>query len=187
VIIGTPDTERRTLESTIEMPHALSFLTSHRWDATLRGLDDIPTDRWPDSVPLVYYAYHVMVGLGTILLAIAVLAALLLWRGRLYGSRPMLWLLMLAFPLTFVANIAGWTVAETGRQPWIVYGLMRTSDGASPASSVPAGVGLFTLLGFFGLYLLLGLVYVVLVLRIVARGPDEGAPTASPATPAAAT
>jgi cytochrome d ubiquinol oxidase subunit I len=84
----------------------------------------------------------------------------------------MLWALMLAFPLTYVANIAGWTVAETGRQPWVVFNLLRTRAGASPESSVPAGTGIFTLLGFAGLYTLIGLLYAVFVLRLVARGPD---------------
>ncbi|MEA2248589.1 MAG: cytochrome bd ubiquinol oxidase subunit [Solirubrobacteraceae bacterium] len=182
VIIGYPNTERRRLETGIEMPGVLSFLTSRRWDATVTGLNDIRPDRWPDSVPLVYYAYHVMVGLGTILLVIAALAVLLLRRGRLFRSRRMLWALMLAFPLTLVANIAGWAVAETGRQPWVVYDLMRTAAGASPAGSVPADAGIFSLIGFIGLYLLLGLLYAVLVLRVVARGPDEGAPAdAAPA------
>ncbi|MEA2129644.1 MAG: cytochrome bd ubiquinol oxidase subunit [Solirubrobacteraceae bacterium] len=185
VIIGNPDTEHRKLDSAIEMPRALSFLTSQRWNTQLRGLDDIPTDRWPDSVPLVYYAYHIMVGLGTILLIVALLAVLLLRRGRLLRSRTMLWALMLAVPFTYIANIAGWTVAETGRQPWIVFGLMRTPAGASPASSVPAGTGIFTLLGFAGLYLLIGIVYVLLIVRIVARGPREG--TIAPVAPAAMT
>jgi cytochrome d ubiquinol oxidase subunit I len=171
VIIGTPDTRHRRLESAIEMPKLLSFLTSRRWDTTVTGLNDIPTNRWPDSVPLVYYAYHIMVGLGTILLLVAALAALLLWRGRLFASRAMLWVLMLAFPFTYIANIAGWTVAETGRQPWVVFNLMRTSAGASPEASVSAGAGIFTLLGFAGLYTLIGVLYVVLILRIVARGP----------------
>jgi cytochrome d ubiquinol oxidase subunit I len=112
-----------------------------------------------------------MVGLGTILLLIAALAALLLWRGRLFASRAMLWVLMLAFPFTYIANVAGWTVAETGRQPWVVFNLMRTSAGASPEASVSAGAGIFTLLGFAGLYTLIGVLYVVLILRIVARGP----------------
>ena len=79
---------------------------------------------------------------------------ILLWRGRLFTSKPMLWALMLAFPFTYIANIAGWMTAEMGRQPWIVYGLLRTKDAASPAESVPAGTSLFTLLGFAGLYLL---------------------------------
>jgi cytochrome d ubiquinol oxidase subunit I len=93
---------------------------------------------------------------------------------------------MLAPPFTFIANIAGWTVAETGRQPWVVFGLMRTSAGASPASSVPAGSAIFTLLGFAGLYLLIGLVYVLIVLRIVARGPDLRAPPPAEPQPTAA-
>jgi cytochrome d ubiquinol oxidase subunit I len=172
VIIGNPDTTRRKLDSSIEMPHFLSFLTSQRWDATIKGLNDIPTDQWPSSVPLVYYAYHIMVGLGTILLLIALIGVVLLWRGRLFTSRPMLWALMLALPFTYIANLAGWTVAETGRQPWVVWGLQRTSAGASPEKSVPAGTGIFTLLGFTGLYILIGLLYVLLLARIVARGPD---------------
>jgi len=71
VIIGNPDTQARKLDSTIEMPKLLSFLTSRRWNAKTTGLNQIPEERWPDSVPLVYYAYHIMVGLGTILLLIA--------------------------------------------------------------------------------------------------------------------
>jgi cytochrome bd ubiquinol oxidase subunit I len=173
VIIGNPDTRARRLDSTIEMPKLLSFLTSRRWDARTTGLNDIPERQWPDSVPLVYYAYHIMVGLGTILLAIAALAVFLLWRGRLFASKPMLWTLMLAFPFTYIANIAGWTTAEAGRQPWVIYGLLRTEDGASPASSVSAGTGLFTLLGFAGLYLFLGILFLMLIVRIVARGPQE--------------
>jgi cytochrome d ubiquinol oxidase subunit I len=187
VILGNPNTDRRRLDSSLAMPHFLSFLTSRNWNERLRGLDQIPRDQWPDSVPLVYYAYHIMVGLGTILLAIAALAAFLLWRGRLYGSRPMLWALMLSFPFTYIANIAGWTTAETGRQPWVVYGLLHTRDAASPASSVPAGTGIFTLLGFCGLYLLVGILFLVLILRIVSSGPDDGGqPGAPTATPAAA-
>jgi cytochrome d ubiquinol oxidase subunit I len=176
VIIGNPNTEKRELESTIALPHFLSFMTSRNWTERVRGLNDIPTNQWPDSVPLVYYAYHIMVGLGTLLLAIAALAVLLLWRGRLYTSRPMLWALMLAFPFTMIANIAGWATAETARQPWLVYGVMRTADGASPAASVPAGTGIFTLLGFAGLYLFVGILYLMLLVRIINGGPEDVEP-----------
>ncbi|MBV8710688.1 MAG: cytochrome ubiquinol oxidase subunit I, partial [Solirubrobacterales bacterium] len=106
VILGNPNTEARRLDSSLAMPHFLSFLTSRNWNEKLSGLNQIPTNRWPDSVPLVYYAYHIMVGLGTILVAIAGLGVLLLWRGKLFTARPMLWLLMLAFPFTYIANIA---------------------------------------------------------------------------------
>jgi len=172
VIIGNPDTRKRELESTVEMPRVLSFLTSRNWTERVTGLNDIPENEWPDSVPLVYYAYHIMVGLGTILLLIAALAVVQLWRGRLYDSRPMLWTLMLAFPFTYIANIAGWTTAEVGRQPWVVHGLLRTEHGISPPESVPAGTALFTLLGFAGLYALISLLFVLFIARIVARGPE---------------
>lgn len=176
VILGNPNTEARRLDSSLAMPHFLSFLTSRNWNEQLKGLDQIPTSQWPDSVPLVYYAYHIMVGLGTILVLIAGLGVLLLWRGRLFTSKPMLWALMLAFPFTYIANIAGWVTAETGRQPWVVFGVMRTTLGASPAGSVPAGTAIFTLLGFCGLYLLVAVLYLVLILRIVGKGPDDTAP-----------
>jgi cytochrome d ubiquinol oxidase subunit I len=176
VIIGNPNTERRRLESTIALPKFLSFLTSRNWTERVTGLNDIPTNRWPDSVPLVYYTYHIMVGLGTILLLIALAAVVMLRRGRLYTSRRMLWGLMLAFPFTYIANIAGWATAETARQPWVVWGLQRTREGASPSEAVPAGTGIFTLLGFAGLYLLIGLLYVLFIVRIVNRGPDPVAP-----------
>ncbi|MFL5820768.1 MAG: cytochrome ubiquinol oxidase subunit I [Solirubrobacteraceae bacterium] len=180
VIIGNPDTRARRLDSTLGMPRFLSFLTSHNWNERMTGLNQIPVNRWPDSVPLVYYAYHIMVGLGTILLAIAIVCAFLLWRGRLFFSRPALWTLMLAFPFTYIANIAGWVTAETARQPWAVYGLQRTGEAASPPASVPAGTGIFTLLGFSGLYMLVGILFLMLIARIVARGPDDaGFPTTS--------
>jgi cytochrome d ubiquinol oxidase subunit I len=173
VIIGNPNTDTRKLESTIAMPHFLSFLTSRNWNEQLKGLNQIPVNQWPDSVPLVYYAYHIMVGLGTILVVIAGLAVLLLLRGKLFENKAMLWALMLAFPFTYIANIAGWVTAETARQPWVIWGLLRTKDAASPASSVPAGTGIFTLLGFSGLYLFVGILYLMLMVRIVAKGPDE--------------
>jgi cytochrome d ubiquinol oxidase subunit I len=173
VIIGNPNTETRKLESTIALPKLLSFLTSHHFTATVTGLDDIPTNQWPSSVPLVYYAYHIMVGLGTLLLVLALVAAFLLWRGKLFSNRKVLWALMVAFPFTYIANIAGWVTAEAGRQPWIIHGLLRTTAGASPARSVPAGTAIFTLLGFAGLYLLIAVVYLLLIVRIVARGPED--------------
>ncbi len=186
VIIGNPDTQKRELQSTIALPHFLSFLTSHRWDSEVTGLDNIPQKDWPSSVPLVYYAYHIMVGLGTILLLIAAGAVFLLWRKKLFSSKVALWSLLLAFPFTMIANIAGWATAETGRQPWVVFGLLRTVDAASPSSSVPSGTALFTLLGFAGLYLFLGILYLMLLVRIINRGPED-LPPGDPNSDATAT
>ena len=90
-------------------------------------------------------------------------------RKRLESSRALLWALMLAFPFPYIANTAGWLTTELGRQPWTVYGLLRTANGASP--TVHSGDALFTLIGFCGLYLVLGLAFVFLVVREIGRGP----------------
>jgi cytochrome d ubiquinol oxidase subunit I len=173
VIIGNPNTTTRKLESTIALPKLLSFMTSHHFTNKVTGLDDIAPNLWPDSVPLVYYSYHIMVGLGTLLLLLAAIAAYMLWRGTLFTNRPVLWGLLIAFPFTYIANIAGWVTAEAGRQPWIVYGLLRTVNAATPAKAVPAGTAIFTLLGFAGLYLLIAVVYLLMMVRIIAKGPDD--------------
>jgi cytochrome d ubiquinol oxidase subunit I len=168
-ILGQPDMEKMRLDNPLEVPKVLSFLTYRRFDAEVVGLKDIPRDQWPDNVPLLYYAYHIMVGLGTLFIAVMGLAALLLWRRRLFESRWLLWVLMLSAPFPFIANITGWMTAELGRQPWLVYGILRTEDGFS--ATVSSGNTLFTLLGFMGLYTLLGILFVMLVLREIGHGP----------------
>jgi cytochrome bd ubiquinol oxidase subunit I len=132
---------------------------------------------WPDNIELLYYAFHLMAGIGTILVAIALVAVVLCWRGGLERNRPMLWILLLAFPLPYIANTAGWMTAELGRQPWLVYGLFRTAQGSSP--SVHSGTVLFTLMGFCGLYLALGVLFLFLIGREIAHGPSALVPAAS--------
>jgi cytochrome d ubiquinol oxidase subunit I len=169
IILGQPNVEERKIDNPIEVPMALSFLTYRAWRANVQGLDAFPPDQWPQNVALLYYAYHIMVGLGTIFIAIMLVAALLLWRGKLFSSRWMLWILMLALPFPYIANTAGWMTAELGRQPWLVYGLMRTADGYS--KMVSAGNGMFTLLGFLGMYTVLGILFLFLVRREIEHGP----------------
>ncbi len=110
-----------------------------------------------------------MVGLGTIFIAILFLAAIQMFRKRLYNTKWLLWSLMLMLPMPYIANTTGWYTAELGRQPWLVYNLLRTSDGASPV--VSSGNTLFTLLGFIGLYLLLGILFLLLAGKIINKGP----------------
>jgi cytochrome bd ubiquinol oxidase subunit I len=184
VIIGQPNTAEQRLDNPIVVPHMLSFLTHQRWNAEMRGLNDFPRDQWPDNIPLLYYSYHIMVGLGTLFIAITVAAAFLLWRRKLYHQRWMLWVLMLSFPFPYIANTAGWMTAELGRQPWLAYGLMRTEHGLSP--TVSAGNGLFTLLGFMGMYTVLGILYLFLVWREIERGHTFLSRAVEPATGAAA-
>jgi cytochrome bd ubiquinol oxidase subunit I len=111
-----------------------------------------------------------MVGLGTIFMGVYAIAVLLLFRDRLFRVPLMLWALMLLMPFPYIANEAGWVVSEVGRQPWIIYGIMRTSEGVSP--TVTSGETLFTLIGFAGMYFLLGVLFLLLVLREIAIGPS---------------
>lgn len=179
ILIGQPDMEKLRMDNPIHIPRLLSFLTYYRWGAEVKGLDAFPREQWPTNIPLLYYAYHIMVGLGTIFIAIMAVAAYLLWRRKLYSTRWLLWIFMLSFPFPYIANTAGWMTAELGRQPWLVYGLLRTTAGISP--TVSAGNGLFTLLGFMGMYALLGMLFLFLVMREVFHGPAPAAAHASAA------
>jgi len=169
-ILGQPDVPKRTLDNPLVVPNMLSFLTYKHWNAHVRGLNDFPEDQWPDRIELLYFSYHVMVGLGTIFIAIMALAAFLLWRDKLHESRWLLWLLMLSVPLPYIANTAGWMTAELGRQPWLIYGLMRTARGVSPM--VGAGNVWFTLLGFMGMYTVLAMLWLFLIYRQIELGPE---------------
>jgi len=169
ILIGQPDMEKLRIDNPLYVPRLLSFMTHFRWTAEVKGLQAFPREQWPTNIPLLYYSYHIMVGLGTIFITIMLLSAFLLWRKRLYQSPWMLWILMLAFPFPYIANTAGWMTAELGRQPWLVYGLLKTADGASP--TVSAGNGLFTLLGFMGMYFVIGVLFLFLVIKRINQGP----------------
>jgi cytochrome d ubiquinol oxidase subunit I len=168
-IIGQPDVEKRRLDNPIVVPRVLSLLTYQRWNAEVKGLDAFPREDWPDNIPLLYFSYHIMVGLGTMFIAVMGLAALLLWRRSLFTARWLLWILMLAIPFPFIANTAGWITAEVGRQPWLIYGIMRTAQGSSV--NVSAGNALFTLIGFMGLYTVLAILFLFLLRREIEHGP----------------
>jgi cytochrome d ubiquinol oxidase subunit I len=169
-ILGQPNMETLELNNPVVVPKALSFLTYRSWNATILGLKAYPKNLWPDQVPLLYYSYHIMVGLGTIFIAVMALAAYALWRGVIYRLKPLLWALLIISPFPFVSNSAGWLTAELGRQPWLVYGLLHTPDGASP--HVRDGDIVFTLLGFMGAYLIIGLLVLFLVGYEIVHGPE---------------
>jgi cytochrome d ubiquinol oxidase subunit I len=137
----------------------------------VRGLDDFPVSAWPTDIEILYYAFHIMAGLGTIFALLMLAGAVQLCRGRLERSRVLLWLLFCSFPFPFIANTAGWTTAELGRQPWLVYGLFRTEQGVSAV--VNSGAVVFTLIGFTGLYFVVGLLYFGLFGRELKHGPVE--------------
>jgi cytochrome d ubiquinol oxidase subunit I len=169
--IGQPNVRQRRLDNPIYMPNALSILAFGYKTAKVQGLSAFPQDQWPTNIDLLYYAFHVMAGLGTLFILLMTLANIQRWRGRLDRSPGLLWALMLALPFPFVATTAGWMTAELGRQPWLIFGLFRTSQGASVV--VNSGNVLFTLIGFTGLYFVLGVLYLFLIGREIANGPKD--------------
>jgi len=171
VLVGQPDTAHEKLDNPIYVPKALSFLTHRHWEAQVKGLNEFPRDQWPDNIPLLYYSYHIMVGLGTIFILVMLTAVVMLRRNKLFNAQWMLWIIMLSFPFPYIANTAGWITAEVGRQPWLVYGLMKTQEGFS--SNVSAGNGLFTLLGFMGMYTVLSILFIILIWREIGHGPAD--------------
>jgi len=172
-LIGQPDVAGRRIDNPLQVPGMLSFLAFGTFHTSVPGLNAFPPEVWPDNIELLYYCFHIMVVLGTIFIAVMLVALLFHARGRLEGHRPLLWVLMLAFPFPYIANAAGWLTTELGRQPWVVYGLLRTNRAASPL--VHPGSALFTLIGFAGLYFVLGLLYLFLIMREIAHGPPPSA------------
>jgi len=170
VLIGQPDMENKRLDNKIAVPNVLSFLTYQSWDAEIKGLNEFDESVHPTNISGLYYAYHIMVGLGTIFIGLMLLATIQLFRKKLYTTKWILWSLLFMIPFPYIANTTGWYTAELGRQPWLVYDLLRTVDGISP--TVSSGNTLFTLLGFIGLYFLLGLLFLMLAGKIINKGPE---------------
>ncbi|MBM3785032.1 MAG: cytochrome ubiquinol oxidase subunit I [Acidobacteria bacterium] len=170
-VLGQPDVEKRRLDNPLRIPNVLSLISYGRWNAEVKGLNDVPRELWPDNIPLLYYSFHIMVGLGTLFVALSLSSFVALRMGRLFNSKALLWPLLLALPFPYIANTAGWMVAELGRQPWLIYGVMKTSEGFS--SRVSAGNAMFTLLGFMGLYTVLTMLFLFLMQREIALGPEE--------------
>jgi len=148
-----------------EIPSGLSLLAFHSAEAQVRGLSDFPKEERP-PVTLTFLAFRVMVGLGFLFVALTVSGWIL--RNRLESSRFYLWIMLLCVPLPYIAAEAGWIVTEVGRQPWIVYGLMKTADAVSPVSTTQV---LPTLLAFILVYSLLGGIALYLIVKFARKGP----------------
>jgi cytochrome d ubiquinol oxidase subunit I len=169
-LIGQPNVKMRRLDNPIALPGMLSFLAFGTFHSNVRGLDAFPEDQWPTNIEMLYYSFHVMAGLGTLFIGLMALAILQRLRGRLMTTPLLLWALMLSFPFPYIANTAGWMTAELGRQPWLIWGLFKTSQGYSDV--VSQGDALFTLIGFAGLYAAVGLLYLFMIGREVLHGPS---------------
>lgn len=152
----------------IYIPKGFSFLYNFDWNSEIKGLNDFPKSDWP-PVNFVFQVYHIMVGAGVLMIALGLLGAYLLWRGKLYENKWYLYVLPFLIPLPHIAHETGWIAAEVGRQPWIIYKLMRTSDAASVV--VSAGEITFSLIMFFIIYTLLAAMFIKIFLKIVQKGP----------------
>ena len=170
---GIPDPDQPRLRYSLEIPGGLSLLLYGNPGAVVRGLDSVPRDEWP-PVGVVHVAFQLMVAAGFALAGLTIWTAWVAWKGRALWTSP--WLLralVAATPLGFLAIEAGWVVTEVGRQPWIIYGIMRTSDAVTPMPGL-----IIPLAGFTGLYFLLAGVVVWLIRRHV-RAATEAGPAAA--------
>jgi len=174
-LFGIPDAEEQRVKMGVAIPGMLSYLIHGDSKRPVTGLDRFkPEDRPPIFIPFV--SYHIMVGLGFLFIALTLLALFFHWKGKLFDKRWLLWIFVFAVIGPFIANQTGWVAAEVGRQPWIVYGVLRTADGLSP--SVDASQVLASIILFAVIYLLLFIVWVFVLNAKIQAGP---APAAAPA------
>ncbi len=170
-LVGHPDSETETTRG-IAVPGLLSFLIHGNYKTPVTGLDQFPVaDRPP--VAITFHSYHIMVGLGFFMIGLTALAWWLRWRGRLFENRTVLWIFVFAVLAPLLANQLGWVAAEVGRQPWIVYGLLRTSDALSPVVQSHQVLGSIIMFGI--IYLLLFAVWFVVTDHKIKQGPEETA------------
>jgi cytochrome bd ubiquinol oxidase subunit I len=169
-----PDQKNQRNRFAVGTPYLGSIWLTHSLHGRVEGLKNTPRDRQP-RMGMVFYAFRIMYGLAILMFALGVASLWLRLRGRLFASRWFLWMLVLMTPSGIIATLAGWYVAETGRQPWVIYGILRTVDAVSP---VPAHALLSTLIGFVCVYSVFMSAFLIFTLRIIRRGPAEAPPHA---------
>jgi len=184
-LFAIPDDKVQHNKFAVEIPWLGSLILTHDINGEVKGLKDFPADHRP-PVAIPFFAFRTMVGCAGVMLALVLLGGWLRWRGRLYDTRPFLLACQCAIPLGFIAVIAGWFVTEVGRQPWTIYGLFRTAASVSP--SLTGSDVTLSLLGYIAVYLLIYPWGLILMLRLVRKGPNEtgeGAPAIETGRPAA--
>jgi cytochrome d ubiquinol oxidase subunit I len=168
-LFGVPDEATQSVKYGVSIPGMLSFLVHGNFQEAVKGLDEIPDDEQP-PLTIPFQAYHIMVACGMYFIFITLLGLFLLWRGRLFARRRVLWVFVLSVVLPFLANQFGWAAAEVGRQPWIVQGLLRTADAVSP--TVTSGEVVASLTMFTIVYLLLFVLFLWVLDRKIKAGPE---------------
>jgi len=166
-LFGLPDMEAEVTRYSIQVPHLGSLILTHSWDGEIRGLKEFPAKDRPYS-PIVFWSFRIMAGLGMLMLLTAVLALLLRKGGRLYENRWFQRFVVCMGPSGVIALIAGWVTTEVGRQPWTVYGVLRTEDSVSPITAQQAGVSLLIFVIVYFVVFGTGVYYMMKIMR---RGP----------------
>jgi len=175
-LFGWVNEDKQEVKFGVAIPKLLSFLISGDFDYPIKGLDEFaPEDRPP--VNIVFQSYHAMIAIGITLIVISLSALFLWWRGKLFKMKWFLYVLIFSVLLPQIANQLGWLSAEVGRQPWIVYGLLRTSDALSKV--VDANQVWFSLILFIVVYTLLFALFVYLLNEEIQKGPEELADSSS--------
>jgi cytochrome d ubiquinol oxidase subunit I len=170
--IAFPDMENERNLFELSIPNLLSLLVTHSLKGQVKGLKEFPREDRP-NVFILFWSFRLMVAIGFLLLFVMVWAGILRWRSRLYESRSFLWTLLIVHPLGFIATEVGWVTTEVGRQPWLVYNLMRTVDGISP---IPPANVLWSLSLFLIIFSLILIIYFYYVLKTLRVGPDLDSP-----------
>ena len=172
-LFGIPDDEAATMRAAIEVPALGSLILTHSWDGAIKGLKEWPADQRP-PVALPFFAFRIMVGIAFIMLFVAAAGQVLRWRGRLWDSVWFLRLVQAVAPLGFIAVVAGWITTEVGRQPWTVYGLLRTADSVSPSLTGPDVASSLAL--YVVVYLIMFPTGIAFMAGLVRRGPQQEEP-----------
>jgi cytochrome d ubiquinol oxidase subunit I len=171
-LFGIPDDASATMNYAVDVPYLGSLVLTHSWNGKIEGLKDFPPDQRP-PVALPFFGFRIMVGIGGIMLAIVVVGQIMRVKERRYRSRWFLLLCQAAAPLGFIAVIAGWVTTEVGRQPWTVYGLLRTADSVSP--SLTGSDVAISLAFYVVVYLIMFSTGIAFMSTIVRAGVDEAA------------
>ncbi|NYT86035.1 cytochrome ubiquinol oxidase subunit I [Pollutimonas harenae] len=166
-LFGWPDMQEEKTHFALDIPHLGSLILTHSWDGQFPGLKEFAKEDRPNST-IVFWSFRIMVGLGVLMIGLAFWAAWARWKGSLYRS-PLLWRFALCMgPSGLIALLAGWYTTEIGRQPWVVYGVMRTADAVSPHGALEVGL---TLILFVVVYFMVFGAGTVYMLRLIRKGP----------------
>jgi cytochrome d ubiquinol oxidase subunit I len=172
ILFGLPDMAQQKTRDAIEIPHLGSLVLTHSWNGQIKGLDEFPAQDRPDST-IIFWTFRLMVGLGMLMLLLGLAGVWFRWHGQLYEQRLFLRFALAMGPAGIIALLAGWITTEVGRQPWVVYGVMRTADAVSHHSALTLSVSLLVFVVVYCAVFGTGISY---LLKVVAAGPDRGPP-----------